>query len=113
MFKVIGELRTFNPTCNTLHVGERSNRVALAKQLIATEKAKPVKICVVDKGHVNGDEVHVIYNNGIINIYNANTRRHVTTLIAREKQVTRYGIKPTKTMLKKIRDHVANGYNYK
>ena len=112
MFKIIGEINAFTPTCETLHVGTRQPRVALANQLIIAEKAKPIKICMVDKGHVNGDEIHVIYNNGVINIYNANTRRHITTLIAREKQITRYGIKPTKTMLKKIREHVARGYNY-
>ena len=70
-----------------------------------------IKIAVVDKGHKNGNEAHVIYNNGVVKIYNERTGRFITVLIARLPQVERYKVKITKTMRKKIESHIAKGYN--
>ena len=111
MFKLIGYIDNFTTCGNTLHVVKRSKRLQIAQRLINEECAKVCKIAVVNKGHENGNEVHVIYNNGIIKIYNANTCRFITVLIAREPQVARYRIKVTKTMRKKISAHVVEGYN--
>lgn len=43
----------------------------------------------VNRGHKNGTEIHVVTDTGIIKIYNARTRRHVTDLIARPNQIKR------------------------
>ena len=111
MFQIIGYMNNFTTCGNTAHVVNRSKRLQIAQRLINEECAKVCKIAVVNKGHNNGNEVHVIYNNGIIKIYNANSHRFITVLIARIPQVERYQIKITKTMRKKINTHVAQGYN--
>ena len=111
MFQLVGYMDKFTTCGNTLHVVNRSKRLQVAQRLIAEESAKVIKIAVVNKGHDNGDEVHVIYNNGIIKVYNANTHKFITVLIARIPQVERYQIKITQTMRKKINTHVAQGYN--
>ena len=43
----------------------------------------------VDRGHKNGTEIHVVTDSGIIKIYNARTKKHVTDLIARPNQIKR------------------------
>lgn len=111
MFQIIGYMDNFTTCGNTSHVVNRSKRLQVAQRLINEESAKVVSIAVVNKGHENGNEVHVIYNNGIVKIYNANSRKFITVLIAREPQIKRYQIKITKTMRKKIDAHVAQGYN--
>lgn len=112
MFQIIGYMNNFTTCGNTLHVVKRSKRLQVARRLIHEEGAKVCKIAVVNKGHKDGAEVHVIYNNGIVKIYNANTHKFITVLIAREPQITRYKIKVTKTMRKKINTHVEQGYNH-
>lgn len=111
MFQIIGYMDNFTTCGNTLHVVNRSKRLQIAQRLISEENAKVIKIAIVNKGHENGNEVHVIYNNGIVKVYNANTHKFITVLIAREPQITRYKIKVTKTMRKKINTHVEQGYN--
>lgn len=112
MFQVIGYIDKFTTCGNTLHVVKRSKRLQVAQRLINEECAKVCKIAIVDKRHKNGEEVHVIYNNGIIKVYNANTHKYITILIAREAQIERYNIKLTQTMRNKIKKHIAQGYNY-
>ena len=65
MFEVRGYIDKFATCGNTQHVAERSKRAQIAQRLINEECAKVYKIAIVDKGHKNGAEVHVIYNNGI------------------------------------------------
>lgn len=43
----------------------------------------------IDKGHKNGAEIHTVTDSGIIKIYNAQTKRHITDLIARPNQIKR------------------------
>lgn len=112
MFQLLGYMDNFTACGNTSHALNRSKRLQIAEQLIIEESAKIVKIAVVNKGHANGNEIHVIYNNGIIKVYNARTRKFITVLIARVPQIERYKIKVTKTMRNKIESHVANGYNH-
>ena len=111
MFELIGYADNFKAGGNTSHALSRSKRLQIAERLITEESAKVIKIAVVDKGHANGEEIHVVYNNGIIKIYNANTHKFITVLIARVPQVERYKVKVTKTMRNKIESHIANGYN--
>lgn len=112
MFELIGYMNNFKAGGHTSHVLNRSKRLQVAERLIIEESAKVLKIAVVDKGHANGNEIHIIYNNGIVKIYNANTRKFITVLIARVPQIERYNIKVTKTMRNKIESHIAKGYNH-
>ena len=111
MFELLGYMETFTAGGQTSHAVNRSKRLQVAERLIIEESAKVIRIAVVNKGHENGEEIHVIFNNGIIKVYNARTRKFITVLIARVPQVERYKIKVTKTMRNKIKSHVKNGYN--
>ena len=111
MFELLGYIETFTAGGKTSHVVNRSKRLQIAERLIYEESAKVVKIAVVNKGHENGNEIHVILNNGIIKVYNARTHKFITVLIARVPQVERYKIKVTKTMRNKIKSHIAKRYN--
>ncbi len=51
---------------------------------------KTVDEFIVDRGHPNGAERHVISNTGIITIYNARTGKLITKLIANPNQIRRY-----------------------
>ena len=112
MFELLGYMETFTACGQTSHAVNRSKRLQIAERLIIEESAKVVKIAVVNKGHENGNEIHVIFNNGIIKVYNARTHKFITVLIARVPQVERYNIKVTKTMKHKIESHIAKGYNH-
>ena len=111
MFQLIGYMETFTAGGNTSHAVNRSKRLQIAKRLIIEESARVIKIAVVNKGHKNGNEIHVVYNNGVVKVYNARTHKFITVLIARAPQIERYKIKVTKTMKNKIKSHVKNGYN--
>lgn len=112
MFELLGYAKTFTPCGHTSHVVNRSKRLQVAERLIYEERAKVLKIAVVDKGHANGSEIHIIYNNGVVKVYNERTRKFITVLIARVPQIERYKVKVTKTMRNKIESHVAKGYNH-
>ena len=111
MFIIKGYIKTFQPLNNTQHIAQRCERLQIANRLIQCESAKVIKIAIVDKGHDNGEEIHVIYNNGVVKIYNAHTHKFITVLIAREPQIERYNIKITATMRKKVNEHIKQGYN--
>ena len=111
MFQLIGYMETFTACGKTSHAVNRSKRLQIAERLIIEESAKVLKIAVVNKGHKNGNEIHIIYNNGVIKVYNEHTRKFITVLIARVPQVERYKIKVTKTMRNKIKSHIKQGYN--
>ena len=112
MFELIGYLNNFKAGGNTSHALNRSKRLQIAERLIIEESAKVAKIAVVNKGHANGEEIHIIYNNGVVKVYNARTRKFITVLIARVPQIERYNVKVTKAMRKKINMHIAKGYNH-
>lgn len=112
MFQLIGYIETFKAGGNTSHALNRSKRLQIAERLIIEESAKVLKIAVIDKGHKNGEEIHVIYNNGVVKIYNEHTRKFITVLIARVPQIERYNVKVTKAMRKKINLHIKQGYNH-
>ena len=111
MFELLGYTDSFTPCGITSHGVNRSHRLQVAERLIIEESAKVLKIAVVNKGHENGNEIHIVYNNGVVKVYNERTRKFITVLIAREPQIERYKVKVTKTMRNKIKSHVKNGYN--
>ena len=111
MFELLGYIETFTACGKTSHAVNRSKRLQIAERLIYEESAKVLKIAIVNKGHKNGNEIHLVYNNGVVKVYNQNTRKFITVLIARVPQVERYKIKVTKTMRNKIKSHIAKGYN--
>ena len=111
MFEILGAINNILYGAETKHIAERTKRIALVERLLINENAKPCGAYIINKGHRDGYEIHVIYNNGIIRIYNQKTGRHITDLIARIPQVERYGIKVTKTMRRKIRTHMKAGMN--
>ena len=111
MFELLGYMDNFTACGKTSHAVNRSKRLQVAERLIIEESAKVVKIAVVNKEHKNGNEIHVIFNNGIIKVYNARTHKFITVLIARVPQIERYKIKVTRTMRNKIKSHIKQGYN--
>lgn len=111
MFKVIKKVNPIVQNESTLHIRERSQRVDLAERLIENEGAIIIGAWEVDTGHWNGHEVHNVYDNGVIKIFNQHTKKYVTALIGRIGQVKRYGIEPTMWTVAHIRRHVDKGYN--
>lgn len=69
---------------------------------------------VVDKGHKDGLERHDITDTGLIIVYNLDSQKLVTKLIARENQVKRYyqnvDRNPPRWLLDLCKWH--NGLNY-
>ena len=77
---------------------------------------KVVDSFIIDKGHKNGLERHEITENGIIIVYNAETNKLVTKLIAREWQIKRYynnvGREPPKWLIYLAQYHESLCYNH-
>lgn len=92
---------------------ERGERAKILEELKAPILSVGGKLCIfiVDKGHKNGAEIHVITENGIINIYNRHSKKYVTGLIARPGQLQRYGVIIPEPVLEKARTHVSMHYN--
>lgn len=112
MFTYVRMLNDFKSLNTTNHINSRSERLKIANALIFSEKASLLGYYVIDTGHKNGLEVHAVYNNGVIKIYNLRTLKFITVLIARIGQMKRYpDIEITKTMKRKIKAHIQNGYN--
>ena len=111
MFELIRYMDNFTACGRTSHAVNRSKRLQIAERLIIEESAKVLKIAIVNKGHENGNEIHIVYNNGVVKVYNERTRKFITVLIARVPQVERYKVKITRTMRNKIKSHIKQGYN--
>lgn len=77
---------------------------------------KVIDSFVVDKGHKNGKELHCVTEHGLIVIYNVNTKKMVTKLIARPQQVERYYVntskRPPEKVLELCREHQRMGFNH-
>ena len=111
MFQLIRYMDSFTARGQTSHALNRSKRLQVAERLIIEESAKVLKIAVVNKGHANGSEINIIYNNGVVKVYNERTHKFITVLIARVPQIERYNIRVTKAMRNKIKSHIKQGYN--
>ena len=69
----------------TEHYINRSDRVKNMNYNI-----KLVNAFVVDKHHENGLEIHAIYDDGTIKIFNYRTKKLITVLFGRVGQIVRY-----------------------
>lgn len=70
---------------------------------------------LVDCGHKNGPEIHVITDTGLILVLNKETKVLATILIARPGQIRRYyqaiGKRPEETVLMQCFTNCAKGFN--
>lgn len=92
-------------------VTDRKHRNEVIKKI---GEGKEVKRVVLDKGHKNGAEIHVISSTGIITIYNQRTKKLITKLIARPGQIKRYweGKEAPAELLQIARKHQKMNYNH-
>ena len=92
MLNIIRTVKTEPTTLKenvTLHFKmDRKNRHEFIKSHMGYGNI--VDIFLVDSGHKNGLELHAVTDTGIVKIYNRNTLRWVTMLIARPQQIKRY-----------------------
>lgn len=98
MLLSVSEFRSFiQSTEKTSHIKERNYRF---KHL--SLNAEPVNgfIAIIDKHHINGAEVHALYSDGSIRIYNYNTKKLITVLIARPNQAK--GLNPEVQLTEEI-----------
>lgn len=86
MFEVLGGFNGAVISSNTLHIADRLNRVD------ECTKGSDVVVdrFIVDKDHRNGAEIHEVYSDSTIKIYNLNTLKLITILFARPAQIKRY-----------------------
>lgn len=100
----------FNLIMETAHTGAGNTSRHFArdrqarKSVVESLHGYVVKSYIVDTGHKNGLEVHDVYSNSVVKIYNYNTNKHITDIIARPNQIKRYGILDAK-MLEAARIH--------
>jgi hypothetical protein len=71
---------------------ERQSRNSLIQQ--NGGYGKPVAQVMVDKGHPNGPEWHVLTDNAIILVYNVRTRNLITVKFARPGQIRQLNGRP-------------------
>lgn len=92
---------------------DRCERAKILEELKAPILSVGGKLCIfiIDKGHKNGAEIHVITENGIIHIYNKASKKYITGLIARPGQLTRYGAIIPDFVIHRAEAHVALHYN--
>lgn len=95
----------------TAHVSAREKRFSL----IDFSNLKVAKAFIVDDGHINGNEIHVLTFNAEILIFNFKSRKLITALFPRVEQVIRYyepfGDFPPLSILDKAEDNFKKGLN--
>ena len=104
----------------TMHMrDERGDRMNAIEEIGGYGK----RVCknIIDRGQRDGAEIFVLTDNAIIKVYNAETLRHITDLIARPEQIIdRMGSSLAKLdrglliqILNLARMHHEKGYNYR
>lgn len=93
------------------YMTDRQRREEIIKQI---GKGAEVKRVVLDKGHKNGAEIHVISSTGIVTIYNQRTKKLITKLIARPGQIRRYwkNEEAPEELIQIARQHQKMNYNH-
>ncbi len=87
-FNVLGRHTFKGSDKQTEHIIGRDSR--LQQYYDEFGKGEWVHTFVVDKGHENGKEFHVLKNNRLIEVYNFRTKKIITILYARPAQLKRY-----------------------
>lgn len=116
-FYVLAECKATMSNLTTSHlVDDRGSRVKFVENNI--EEGKYITSFIVDTLHPNGNEIHHIFDNGVVKIENERTRRFITLLIARPQQLYRYWDGLNKQfpqryyyVIEKARKHQQNGFN--
>ena len=94
---------------DTLHFTDRIERQKFIESI--GRYGTTIAEVYTDRGHPNGTEIHKITDNAIIMVYNERTGNHVTDLIARPRQLLRYGIPIPSYILELAYQHQKLGYN--
>jgi hypothetical protein len=76
---------------NTLHSKDNNVRHQEYARLF-NSGTKLTGLYLLDRGHKNGLEYHVVFNNRICLVFNKNTEKYITTLYLRNGQLKRYEI---------------------
>ena len=108
MFNVISKYTS--PITNgeiTSHSNNTHERYSVYKYILST---KFVDCFIVDKGHVNGLEIHCINEYGLIYIYNKRTLKLVTIISPRPAQIKRYYIALELTTCEVIKNLIKISY---
>jgi hypothetical protein len=97
---------------------KRCNREKFIQEHFS-EDSKIVDEFIINRGHPNGLERHCVLNNGIVTIYNLNSGKLITKILARPQQIKRYyelsGKEPPleyENILRLAKEHNALRYNY-
>lgn len=103
----------FNMITSKHYVAERISREYLIDYGIG--QGHIVNDFVINRGHKDGPEIHILTSTGIVVIENYYTRKVVTKLIARPQQIQRYyaiiGEKAPEWLLMVAKRHCELGYN--
>jgi hypothetical protein len=118
-FKVLEKMETVRGFDNTKTFHFNEHRNDRHNKIVSTiGEGKCIAYFLIDKAHPNGNEIHCVYDNGIIVIYNERTKKLITELIARPRQLVRYwddlGEKfPVEynDVMEKAKEHHKKGYN--
>jgi hypothetical protein len=88
MFIVVDTMKNldFTSSFSTLHADDRMQRRAVYSAV----KGAVLGAFIIDKNHEKGLEIHVIFEGAIVEIYNLQSKRFITTLALRKPQVLRY-----------------------
>lgn len=118
-FRVVSECRTSIVISDTTFHFSYERKVR--RELILAKLGRGIEVAsfVVDKGHINGFERHIIYSNGVILVVNENTKKVVTIMVARIGNVVRYwkGLgqripRDLEYLISVARTNEIRGYNY-
>ena len=93
------------------YMTDRQRREEIIKQI---GKGTVIRREIVDKGHKNGAEIHVISTTGIITIYNQRSGKLITKLIARPGQIRRYwkNEEAPEELIQIAKEHQRMNYNH-
>lgn len=78
-----------NSTVSRHYKTERNDREKLIRECLGGD-GQIVDRFIVNKFHPRGKEIHELRDNGLIIIFNKNSGRLITKIIARKNQIERY-----------------------
>lgn len=111
---------TLKKSGRTLHMQDKKRAARIEKALTFDAKPEIDRMFLVDKGHKDGLEVHVVSKEGFIYVFNnmklwLGQNALVTILVARPNQVERLyeacNLTADESIIEKCREHQALGLN--